>query len=48
MKTFHFNYTVTPSESYDKDGNIKSADFWIDIRNQHSEIQAETLTAATI
>ena len=46
MKTFHFNYTVTPSESYDKDGNIKSADFWIDIRNQHSEIQAENLKEA--
>lgn len=23
MKTFHFCYTVTPSESYDKEGNIK-------------------------
>ena len=23
MKTFHFNYTVTPSESYDKEGNVK-------------------------
>lgn len=41
MKTFHFCYTVTPSESYDKEGNIKSADFWIDIKNQHSEIQAK-------
>ena len=46
MKTFHFSYTVTPSESYDKEGNIKSADFWIDIRNQHSEIQAENLKEA--
>lgn len=46
MKTFHFCYTVTPSESYDKEGNIKSADFWIDIRNQHSEIQAENLKEA--
>lgn len=46
MKTFHFNYTVTPSESHDKEGNIKSADFWIDIRNQHSEIQAENLKEA--
>ncbi len=46
MKTFHFNYTVTPSESYDKEGNIKSADFWVDIRNQHSEIQAENLKEA--
>lgn len=42
MKTFHC-YTVTPSESYDKEGNIKSTDFFIDIRNQHSEIQAENL-----
>ena len=41
MKTFHFNYTVTPSVLYDKEGNEKSADFWIDIRNQHSDIQAE-------
>ena len=31
MKTFHFNYTVTPSVLYDKEGNEKSADFWIDI-----------------
>lgn len=46
MKTFHFNYTVTPSESYDKEGNVKSADFWIDIRNQHREIQAENLKEA--
>lgn len=46
MKTFHFSYTVTPSESYDKDGNVKRADFWIDIRNQHSEIQAEKLKEA--
>lgn len=46
MKTFHFCYTVTPSESYDKEGNIKSADFWIDIKNQHSEIQAENLKGA--
>ena len=46
MKTFHFSYTVTPSESYDKDGNVKRADFWIDIRNQHSEIQAENLKEA--
>ena len=46
MKTFHFSYTVTPSESYDKDGNVKRADFWIDIRNQHSEIQAENLNEA--
>lgn len=46
MKTFHFNYTVTPSESYDKEGNIKSADFCIDIRNQHSEIWAENLKEA--
>lgn len=27
MKTFHFCYTVTPSESYDKEGNIKMPDF---------------------
>lgn len=33
MKTFHFSYSVTPAESYDKEGNIKSADFCIDIRN---------------
>lgn len=46
MKTFHFNYSVTPSVSYDKDGNIKSADFYIDIRNQHEEIQAENLKEA--
>lgn len=46
MKTFHFCYTVTPSESYDKEGNIKMADFFIDIRNQHSEIQAENLKEA--
>lgn len=46
MKTFHFCYTVTPSESYDKEGNIKSTDFFIDIRNQHSEIQAENLKEA--
>lgn len=46
MKTFHFCYTVTPSESYDKEGNILSADFLIDIRNQHSEIQAENLKEA--
>ena len=46
MKTFHFNYTVTPSVLYDKEGNEKSADFWIDIRNQHSEIQAENLKEA--
>lgn len=46
MKTFHFCYTVTPSESYDKDGNVKRADFWIDIRNQHCEIQAENLKEA--
>lgn len=25
MKTFLFSYTVTPSESYDKDGNVKRA-----------------------
>lgn len=46
MKTFHFCYTVTPSESYDKEGNIKMPDFFIDIRNQHSEIQAENLKEA--
>jgi hypothetical protein len=46
MKTFHFCYTVTPSESYDKEGNIKMADFFINIRNQHSEIQAENLKEA--
>lgn len=46
MKTFHFSYTVTPSESYDKEGNVKRADFWIDIRNQHSETQAENLKEA--
>lgn len=46
MKTFHFCYTVTPSASYDKEGSIKSADFWIDIRNQHSEIQAKNLKEA--
>ena len=46
MKTFYFCYTVTPSESYDKEGNIKMADFFIDIRNQHSEIQAENLKEA--
>lgn len=46
MKTFHFCYTVTPSESYDKEGNIKMADFFIDIRNQYSEIQAENLKEA--
>lgn len=46
MKTFHFCYTVTPSESYDKEGNIKSADFFINIRNQHNEIQAENLKEA--
>lgn len=46
MKTFHFCYTVTPSESYDKEGNIKMADFFIDIRNQHREIQAENLKEA--
>ena len=46
MKTFHFNYSVTPSVSYDKDGNIKRADFYIDIRNQHEEIQAENLKEA--
>ena len=46
MKTFHFCYTVTPSESYDKEGNIKMVDFFIDIRNQHSEIQAENLKEA--
>lgn len=46
MKTFHFNYSVTPSVSYDKDGNINSADFYIDIRNQHEEIQAENLKEA--
>lgn len=45
MKTFHC-YVVTPSESYDKEGNIKMADFFIDIRNQHSEIQAENLKEA--
>lgn len=28
MKTFHFCYTVTPSESYDKEGNIKMPDFF--------------------
>ena len=48
MKTFHFNYTVTPSVLYDKEGNEKSADFWIDIRNQHSEIQAENLKEACL
>lgn len=46
MKTFHFCYTVTPSESYDKEGNIKMPDFFIDIRNRHSEIQAENLKEA--
>lgn len=46
MKTFHFCDTVTPSESYDKEGNIKMPDFFIDIRNQHSEIQAENLKEA--
>lgn len=46
MKTFHFCYTVTPSESYDKEGNIKMPDFFIDIRNQHSEIYAENLKEA--
>lgn len=46
MKTFHFCYTVTPSESYDKEGNIKMPDFFIDIRNQHSENQAENLKEA--
>lgn len=46
MKTFHFNYSVTPSDQFDKEGNVKSADFWIDIRNQHSEIQAENLKEA--
>lgn len=46
MKTFHFCYTVTPSESYDKEGNIKMPVFFIDIRNQHSEIQAENLKEA--
>lgn len=46
MKTFHFCYTVTPLESYDKEGNIKMPDFFIDIRNQHSEIQAENLKEA--
>lgn len=46
MKTFHFCYTVTPSVSYDKEGNIKMAVFFIDIRNQHSEIQAENLKEA--
>lgn len=46
MKTYHFNYTVTPSESYDKEGNKKSADFCINIRNQHEEIQAENLKDA--
>lgn len=46
MKTFHFCYTVTPSKSYDKEGNIKMTDFFIDIRNQHSEIQAENLKEA--
>lgn len=46
MKTFHFCYTVTPSESYDKEGNIKMPDFFIDIRNHHSEIQAENLKEA--
>lgn len=46
MKTFHFIYTVTPSVSYDKEGNEKRADFYIDIRNQHSEIQAKNLKEA--
>lgn len=46
MKTFHFCYTVTPPESYDKEGNIKMTVFFIDIRNQHSEIQAENLKEA--
>lgn len=46
MKTFHFNYSVTPAKSYDKEGNIKSADFCIDIRNQHNVIQAENLKEA--
>lgn len=46
MKTFRFCYTVTPSASYDKEGKINMADFFIDIRNQHSEIQAENLKEA--
>ena len=43
MKTFHFSYTVTPSESYDKEGNVKRADFWIDIRNQHNVIHFNSI-----
>lgn len=46
MKNYSFVYTVTPSESYDKEGNLKESDFYIDIRNQHEDITAENLKDA--
>lgn len=39
MKTFNFNYTVTPKEGDDS--------WWIDIRKKNFECDAETLDEAT-
>ena len=46
MKTFHFNYTVTPSVLSDKVANDTCADIRNDMRKQNSEIQAENLKEA--
>lgn len=40
MKNYHFKYTATPSQEH--------ADFYIDIRNQHVDIEAENLKEACV
>lgn len=43
MKNYSFVYSVTPSVSYDKEGNEKTPDFYVDISHYHEDIFAESL-----